>query len=155
MQETWDMGSIPGSGRSPGGGRGNPLQCSCLENPTDSGAWWAIVHELTDSGTRLKQLSTHMSENSGALGIWVGNLFKYTSRGLSLASGSKREAEAGGGELSQAQLNISIHSIPQKQAVTMTSASRSAPIFFTLIFVFVVFVFSLVAIGLTVGSSYF
>ena len=150
---------VPSLGQEgpPGGGHGNPLQCSCLENPTDSRAWWATVHELTESGTRLKQLSTHthMSENSGALGIWVRNLFKYTSRGLCLASGSKREAEAGGGELSQAQLNISIHGIPQKQAVTMTSASRSAPIFFTLIFVFVVFVFSLVATGLTVGSSYF
>ena len=39
MQETWGLGSIPGSGRSPGGGRGNPLQYSCLENPMDRGAW--------------------------------------------------------------------------------------------------------------------
>ena len=39
-----DMGSIPGSGRSPGGGNGNPLQYSCLENPTDRGAQWAAVH---------------------------------------------------------------------------------------------------------------
>ena len=39
-----DLGSIPGSGRSPGGGNGNPLQFSCLENPMDGGAWWAIVH---------------------------------------------------------------------------------------------------------------
>ena len=37
-------GSIPGSGRSPGGGHGNPLQYSCLENPMDRGAWWATVH---------------------------------------------------------------------------------------------------------------
>ena len=35
-----DMGSIPGLGRSPGGGHGNPLQYSCLENPMDGGAWW-------------------------------------------------------------------------------------------------------------------
>ena len=39
-----DAGSIPGSGRSPGGGHGNPLQYSGLENPTDRGAWWARVH---------------------------------------------------------------------------------------------------------------
>ena len=39
-----DLGSIPGSGRSPGGGNGNPLQCSCLGNTMDRGAWWAIVH---------------------------------------------------------------------------------------------------------------
>ena len=38
-----DAGWIPGSGRSPGGGNGNPLQYSCLENPMDTGAWWATV----------------------------------------------------------------------------------------------------------------
>ena len=41
-----DLGSIPGSGRSPGEGNGNPLQYSCLENPMDGGAWWATVHGL-------------------------------------------------------------------------------------------------------------
>ena len=40
-RDTGDSGSIPGSGRSPRGGHGNPLQCSCLENPMDRGAWWA------------------------------------------------------------------------------------------------------------------
>ena len=40
-----DMGSISGSRRFPGGEHGNPLQCSCLENPMGRGAWWAIVHE--------------------------------------------------------------------------------------------------------------
>ena len=48
---TVDPGSIPGSGRSPGGGNGNPLQCSCLENPMDGGAWWATVHGVTKSWT--------------------------------------------------------------------------------------------------------
>ena len=42
-----DLGSIPGSGRSPGEGNGNPLQYSCLENPTDRGAWQATVHGIT------------------------------------------------------------------------------------------------------------
>ena len=41
-----DLGSIPGSGRSPGEGNGNPLQYSCLENPMDKGAWQATVHEV-------------------------------------------------------------------------------------------------------------
>ena len=49
-----DMGSIPGSGRSPGGGHGNPLQYSSLKNPMDRGAWWAIVHRVTKSQTGLK-----------------------------------------------------------------------------------------------------
>ena len=51
------MGSIPGSGISPGGGHGNPLQYSYLENPLDRGAWWAIVHRV-QSRTQLKRLST-------------------------------------------------------------------------------------------------
>ena len=46
-----DAGSIPGSGRSPGGGNGNPLQCSCLENSMDRGAWQATVHGVTKSQT--------------------------------------------------------------------------------------------------------
>ena len=41
-----DPGSIPGVGRSPGGGHGNPLQYSCLENPMDRAAWWATVYEV-------------------------------------------------------------------------------------------------------------
>ena len=41
-----DVGSIPGSGRVPGGGHGNPLQYFFLENPMDRGAWWATVHRL-------------------------------------------------------------------------------------------------------------
>ena len=41
-----DLGSIPGSGRYLGEGNGNPLQYSCLENPIDPGAWWAIVHAV-------------------------------------------------------------------------------------------------------------
>ena len=42
-----DVGSIPGSGRSPGEGNGNPLQYSCLGNPMDRGAWQTTVHEVT------------------------------------------------------------------------------------------------------------
>ena len=52
-------GSIPGSGRSPGAGYGNPLQYSCLENPMDKGAWQATVHRVTKSQTQLKWLSAH------------------------------------------------------------------------------------------------
>ena len=55
-----DAGSIPGLGRSPGGGHGNPLQYSCLKGPMDRGARRAAVRRVTRSQTRLKQLSTHM-----------------------------------------------------------------------------------------------
>ena len=54
------MGSIPGLGRSPGGGHGNPLQYSLLENPMDRGAWQATVHGVAKSQTRLKGLSTRV-----------------------------------------------------------------------------------------------
>ena len=53
-----DMSSIPGSGRSSGEGNGNPLQYSCLENSTDSRAWWATVRGVTKSGTRLRNQAT-------------------------------------------------------------------------------------------------
>ena len=69
-----DLGSIPGSGRSSGEGNGTPLQYSCLENPMDGGAWWAAVHEVEKSRTRLsdftftlhfpaseKEMATHSS----------------------------------------------------------------------------------------------
>ena len=52
-----DLGSIPRSGRSPGGGHGNPLQYSCLENPMDGGAWWATVHRVTKNQTRLSDFT--------------------------------------------------------------------------------------------------
>ena len=59
------MGLIPGSGRCPGGGHGNPLQYSCLESPMDRGAWWAMVHGVTKRWTWLKWLSRHASTNCG------------------------------------------------------------------------------------------
>ena len=46
-----DIGSIPGSGRSPGEGNGNPRQCSCVENPKDGGASWAAVYGVAQSQT--------------------------------------------------------------------------------------------------------
>ena len=54
-----DEGSMPGLGRPPGGGQGNPLQYSCLENLMDRGAWWAVVHRAAQSRTRLNRLNTH------------------------------------------------------------------------------------------------
>ena len=54
-----DPGSIPGSGKSPGEGNGNPLQHSCLENPMDGGAWQATVHGVAKSQTWLSDF-THL-----------------------------------------------------------------------------------------------
>ena len=53
VYDAGDPGSIPGLGRSPGEGNGNPLQDYCLENPMDRGAWWAAVHGVAKSRTQL------------------------------------------------------------------------------------------------------
>ena len=57
-----ELGSIPGLGRSPGEGNGNPVQYSCLENPMDGGAWWATLHgrKELDTTERLYFTSLHM-----------------------------------------------------------------------------------------------
>ena len=79
-----DLGSIPGLGRSPGGGHGNPLQYSCLENPMDRGAWRATVHGVAKSWTRLKGLSIHNYDP-----------FLSYAPVLSSASGATRTQEGG------------------------------------------------------------
>ena len=58
-----DLGSIPGLGRSPGERNGNPLQYSCLENPVEGGAWWATVHGISKSQTRLNDFTFTYSVN--------------------------------------------------------------------------------------------
>ena len=70
-ESTWNSGDlslIPGSGRSPGGGHGNPLQYSCLENPMDRGAWRAVVRGVTKSRTLLKRLSVRTGTHTGETG---------------------------------------------------------------------------------------
>ena len=52
-----------------GGGHGNPLQCSCLENPRDCGAWWAAVHGVTQTRTRLKRLRSSSSSSSSSSNV--------------------------------------------------------------------------------------
>ena len=79
-----DPGSIPGSGRSPGEGNGNPLQYSCLENPTDGGDWWATAHGVAKSWTRLSDitftftLSAALSQHH-LLGFEIAQLESSTS----------------------------------------------------------------------------
>ena len=63
-----DESSIPGLGRSLGGGHDNPLQHSCLENPKDRGVWWAMVHRIAKSQTQLKRLSTQHAQSQAGVG---------------------------------------------------------------------------------------
>ena len=66
-----DVGSIPGSGKFPGGGNGNLLQFSCLENPMDRQAWQATVHRVTKCQTRKKQLNIQ--------GVFTGTSLTFLS----------------------------------------------------------------------------
>ena len=94
------MGSVPGSGRSPGVGSGNPLQHSCLGNPMDRGAWWAKVHGVTKSQTRLSgwahahtksPLLTHTSMCVSSVRLYsdVATMFKLQNSPTAVNGGSK------------------------------------------------------------------
>ena len=83
-----DAGSIPGS---PGGGRGSPLQCSCLENPMDRGAWRAAVHGVTEGRTRLRRLSRTHAPGDGDTGEGPGG-GRRKGGGTEASAGTRREA---------------------------------------------------------------
>ena len=71
VYKTGDLGSIPGSGKSPGEGNGNPLQYSYLENPMDRGAWWATDYRVAKSWTRLSDFTFTFSLEIPFLEIFV------------------------------------------------------------------------------------
>ena len=79
-----DTGSIPGWGRSPEGGNGNPLQCSCLENPMDRGAWRATVHGVAKSQMLNEWMSTAQHKSSAATKVKACRFPQHTGTGLSL-----------------------------------------------------------------------
>ena len=64
-----DMGLIPGSGRSPGEGNGNPLQYYCLENPMDRGAWQAVVHGVAKEPDRTQELNNNNNNNNNRISV--------------------------------------------------------------------------------------
>ena len=74
MQELWDMSSIPGSRRSPGGGHSKSVPYSCLKNHMDRGAWQAMVYRVTKSQTQLKQLSMHKNKQETVISAEWGKL---------------------------------------------------------------------------------
>ena len=83
--DTRDVGSIPGSGRSPGIGNSNPLQYCCVENPMDRGAWWATVHRIAKSQTWLKRLSMWSRQGK------VGRNAKFLDKGHRHREGQTQE----------------------------------------------------------------
>ena len=84
-----DLGSIPGSGRCPGGGHGRPLQYSCLENFMDRGAQWASVHRVAKSQTWLQWLGTHTLKVKNRVIVWVQNECKWAACLLSWSQGGQ------------------------------------------------------------------
>ena len=70
-----DLGSIPGSGRSPGEGNGSPLQYSCMENPMDGGAWQATVHEVPKSWARRNDFTFTFSQVLGRVDFSLGDMW--------------------------------------------------------------------------------
>ena len=77
-----DLGSVPGLGRSPGEGNGNPLQYSCLENPMDQGVWWATVHGVAKSQTWLSDFTSLHKPPGKPLLVYEGTQFLQPSRKL-------------------------------------------------------------------------
>ena len=127
-----DLGSIPGSGRSPGGGNGNPLQYSCPENPTDRGAWRAAAHRAAQSGTRLSGMqacqwsscpgpssaSARNQPSPGEEGGEVGGAPRVTwlapaeGRCTREEQGGPQEDSSGAGRVSEALSRVQLFAAP-------------------------------------------
>ena len=89
-----DLGLIPGVGRSPGEGNGNPLQYPCHKNPVDRGAWWATVHGVAESRTRLSNFPMRYKKGNKYFDVQFSvSLVRGKNNGLTAQPRVKREAE--------------------------------------------------------------
>ena len=96
MRETWvrSLGLIPGSGRSLGEGNGNPLWYSCLENPMNGGAWWATVHGVVKSRTRLSDLTCTFFHFFTCIFTWIKKSLYLDINNLRYADNTTLMAES-------------------------------------------------------------
>ena len=132
-----DMGSIPGMGRSPGGGHGNPLQCSCLENPMDRGSWWATVHRVVKSQTRLKRLSMLAgmgSRKTVRMNLFAGQQWRRRHREQTCEhGGEKGDGETNGESSTETHTMLGLlllllsHSSRVRLCATPKTAAHQAP----------------------------
>ena len=131
-----DMGLIPGSGRPPGGGHGNPFQYSCLENPMHRGAWWATVHGVAKSQTRLKWLCTHVGwgeELGGSLAQGMPNSVLKRSWGLPGSLPQTSSLRWLRSVLDSCQAHIFLVSLPERKALIFPFSSPFCPLLFLLV----------------------
>ena len=119
------MGSIPGSGRSTGGGHGNPLQDSCLENPMDRGAWRATVHRVAQSWTRLKRLSMHRRRGGTCTYLW--HSLGKNLRSVSVCWRLLSSADQAGGNSKPLKISVSPRGCRQTHQDLSTSHSFISP----------------------------
>ena len=103
-----DVGLIPGSGRSPGGGHGKPLQYSCLANPMDRGAWQAAAHRVTQSRTRLSDW-TELTPSKYHI-LWI-----HSTEGFSDSLAGK-ESLCNSGDIKNHRLDPWVGKIPWRRA---------------------------------------
>ena len=125
--DTGDTGSILGSRRSPGGGHGNPLQYSCLENPMDRGAWLATVHGVTKSQTWLKQLSMHACTGDSGIS-WLQVVWNFLGYHLQfhLSDCTTSPHSLPGTNVHEAQNILSNSGLPITSAVDLEDAAKKA-----------------------------
>ena len=117
-----DLGSIPGLGRSPGEGNGNPLQYSCLENPLDKGAWWATVHGVSKSQTGLNDeyFDFHcLQAGLPVQGRWPQSLPRGWELGICLCFASQTNS---GAKSFRGQGSCEVSSLP----LTLTGLDRTS-----------------------------
>ena len=102
--DTRDAGSVPGSGRSPGGGNGNPHRYSCLKNSMDRGAWWSSVRSVAKSPQRRRESDTneHLSMHHACLMYLSGEVLIIGLQGFMDTRGGKRR----GLEISKGLLKV-------------------------------------------------
>ena len=93
---TTDMECIPGLGRCPGGGNSSPPQYSCLENPVDRGAWWAIIHKVTKSCARLKRVSMQGKKTKTQKQTYIQNEVYFMKEYLEESEKGTREKQDSG-----------------------------------------------------------
>ena len=120
---------IPGLGRSPGGGHGNPLQYSCLENPMDGGAWWATVHRVPKSWTQLSDFTSLVVKNPPANAGNIRQAGSIPGLGRSPGGGHGNPIQNSCLEnpMDRGAWRATVYRVAKSQTVQFSSVAQSCP----------------------------